>query len=110
MPRLPRGRGLSLSAPEILRILMFAALLVAVITLRQPCASSAGKFINAFEPPPDAGPTQVRPGGDIQPGHYIRLTPDMSEDEIRRAIDQLAGAPKPGPVPQDAAGPAPAAD
>lgn len=108
VPRLPRGRGLSLSGPEILRILMFVALLVAVITLRQPCSNSAGKFINAFEPPPDAAPSQARPGNDLPPGHYIRLTPDMSEDEIRQKIDQLAGTDPDEPAQARDAGPAPA--
>lgn len=95
VPRLPRGRGLSLSGPEILRILMFAALLVALVVLRKPCSDSAGKFIKAFEPPPDAGPAQAAPRGDTPldeealPGKYIRLTPDMSEDEIRQKIEQL---------------------
>jgi hypothetical protein len=73
VPKLPRGRGIKLSFPEIMRILMISAMLVAVIVLRKPCADNTGRFIESFEPPVDAG--------------YIRLSGEMTEEELRKKLD-----------------------
>lgn len=73
VPKLPRGRGLKLSFPEIMRILMLAVMLVAVVVLAKPCSDSTGRFIQSFEPPVDAG--------------YIRLSGEMTEEELRQKLD-----------------------
>jgi hypothetical protein len=87
VPKLPRGRGIKLSFPEIMRILMIAAMLVAVVVLRKPCAENTGRFIDSFDPPADAG--------------YIRLSGDMTEEELRQKLnleedDAGVGAPADG--------------
>ena len=88
--------------PEILRIAMFLALLVAVVTLSQPCADSAGRFVESFEPPAETEPAKVEPTRDeLPPGKYIRLTGEMSEEEIRRKIESLDAD---GPETADSAG------
>ncbi|ACY16064.1 hypothetical protein [Haliangium ochraceum] len=84
VPKLPRSRGIKLSLPEILRIVMLAAMLVAVLMLRRPCAESAGMFLESFEPPPDASSEPVHTG--LPPGKYIRLSGDMSEEELREKL------------------------
>ncbi len=88
VPRLPRDKSLRLSFPEIIRILMIATMLVAVVVLRQPCADSVGRFIESFEPPPDAGAGSARP--EFPPGRYIPLPTDISEDELRRTLEDLS--------------------
>jgi hypothetical protein len=94
VPRLPRGRGLKLSFPEIARIVMIAAMLIAVLMLRRPCSESTGRFIESFEPPVDAGP--ARAPGQLPPGRYIPLTGEMTEQDLRdrlMLLDQIdAGA------------------
>ncbi len=55
VPRIPRAKGWGFSGGELIRIAMFATLLVAVLVLRKPCASNVGNFIQSFEPPVDAG-------------------------------------------------------
>lgn len=87
VPRLPRGRGLKLSFPEIARIVMIAAMLIAVMVLRRPCAESTGRFIESFEPPVDAGP--ARAPGQLPPGRYIPLTGEMTEQELRDRLELL---------------------
>jgi hypothetical protein len=98
--RLPRGRGLRLSVPEILRIIVVATLLVAVIAMQGPCSDAVGRFVAGFDPPPpaalDAVTTPEAPGG------YVRLRSDMTEAELRQAVDQARGA-----SPADASAPAP---
>jgi hypothetical protein len=90
VPRLPRGRGLKLSFPEIARIVMIAAMLIAVLMLRRPCAESTGRFVESFEPPVDAGP--ARAPGQLPPGRYIPLTGEMTEQDLRdklRLLEQI---------------------
>jgi hypothetical protein len=70
VPKLPRGRGLKLSGPQIVRIFMTLCALVGVIVLARPCASSVSNFVMGYSqgsdtaklPKPDnvAGPEQVR--------------------------------------------------
>lgn len=115
IPRLPRGKGISLSGPQLVRIAMFIALLVAVLFLRQPCADGIANFMGQFDPksgdasvPPSLEPLgtpsgQAHQGGDEAvrspssngPGEastsgsgYIRLRSDMSDDEIKKALEQ----------------------
>ena len=94
VPRLPRGRGLKLSFPEILRIAMTAIMLIAVIVLARPCADAVGHFVANFDPPDAAGPA---PGPVRAPAGYVHLTPDMTPEQIQQAINAArdAGAPPP---------------
>lgn len=105
VPRLPRGSGVHLSGQTIIRILMFAALLVGVIMLREPCARSVASFMGQFEADAgagDAGPPgheseqgeQAPKQGPEQglPGTYVRITGDMSEQELEQALRQAGVA------------------
>jgi hypothetical protein len=82
--RIPRGRGLRLTMPQIFRIAMVAVMLVAVIVLQRPCADAVGRFVAGFDPPkpaaPDAGAVETPPG-------YVRLRADMTEAELRSALE-----------------------
>lgn len=102
VPKLPRGRGIKLSLAEILRIAMIGVMLVAVLALRQPCSENMGRFIESFEPPPDAG--LATPPRGLPQGEYIRLTGDMTEDELREKLERLeerdAGAGEGGQEPE----------
>ena len=88
--RIPRGRGLRLTMPQIFRIAMVAAMLVAVIVLQRPCADAVGRFVAGFDPPPP--PAARDAGPDVPPG-YVRLRTDMTEAELRSAVEQAKTPP-----------------
>lgn len=93
VPPLPRGRFFrQLAFMDIMRIAMFAALLVAIIAVRKPCADSAAHFVGSFEEPADAGPEAVDPleGYELVPAEeLLRRLGDGGTGEL--------GGPDPGP-------------
>ena len=71
VPRLPRGRGLRLSGPQLARIIGTLALLVFLIVMQRPCASSVSTFVTGFGSAGDRGSAAVvlpRPGTIDVPG------------------------------------------
>jgi hypothetical protein len=95
VPRLPRGRGLKLSVPEIFRILLTFGMLVAILVLAKPCGDAVSTFVmrcdhKAGSATPKPGQIDVpaaapQLGSDTQ---YVRLRPGMTDDEVRAAIEQ----------------------
>ena len=49
VPKLPRGRGLKFSGPELFRIAITIALLVAVVVLTKPCSHAVSTFVMGFD-------------------------------------------------------------
>jgi hypothetical protein len=94
VPRLSRGAGFKLRTPDLVRIGMFATLLVCVIALGRPCADGMAGFVESFSPPPDAAP--AAPAIQLE-----RLT----EEEIRRRFP--GGDPDAGPEATQPAPPSP---
>ena len=103
MPRLPRGRGMRFSTPEILRILLFAGMLVAVIVLARPCGNAVSRFVMRFDNGSNAAgsgsatPQMPKPGNveapgkpvqTLRPEQYEHLRPGMSEQEIKAAMER----------------------
>lgn len=100
IPKLPRGRSIRLSGREIIRILMFGTMLVALVVLQKPCADGVAHFVGAFAPPPDAGPPPLPKGTRMD----LRR---LSDDEIRHYFPTTADAgPAHAPVPAQAPAPA----
>lgn len=102
VPKLPRGKGITLTRGALTRIGFTAIALVAVLVLQKPCSRAAGQFVTAFgeEPGAPAAPP-VAPA----PAQYEVLTPSMTDDELRAAIGraeararQAREAPVPAPV------------
>jgi hypothetical protein len=50
VPRLPRGRGLKLSTPQLIRIGMVFLLLVALLLTYRQCADAVSTFVTSFGP------------------------------------------------------------
>lgn len=48
VPKLPYGRGLRFSGPELFRIAMTIMVLVAVIALAKPCSNAVSSFVTGF--------------------------------------------------------------
>jgi hypothetical protein len=97
VPKLPRGRGLRLSGPELLRIALLAILLVFLIATQRPCANAVSRFVTSFDGQGSAAKPLPRPGTvDVPAGAaagsnldgYERLRPGMTEEEVKAAIDR----------------------
>ena len=94
VPRLPRGRGLRLTGPEVVRILITGAMLVAVLILAKPCGDSVSRFVMGFDGS-GKGSAIPKPGNVDLPaqlpgsaGDYVELHPGMTDEQVRQAIEQ----------------------
>jgi hypothetical protein len=103
VPKLPRGRGLRLSKPELFRIALTLITLIGVVVLTKPCANAVSGFVTSFDgsgsanekampkpgnvdvPAPGQGSGQ---GSAIAEPQYETLKPGMTDDEIRAAIER----------------------
>ena len=99
VPKLPRGRGLRLTGPELFRVGLTLVALIGVLVLTRPCANAVSGFVTSFE---DGSATQMpKPGTVERPQQYEQLTPGMSEKEIKEAIERSkarnAGSAQPPP-------------
>ena len=94
VPRLPRTRGFKLSTPQLVRIGLTGALLVLIVAVQRPCADSISKFVTGFGEGGSAAASMPRPGTVDQPGgpgsagDYVQLRPDMTEVELKAAIER----------------------
>lgn len=90
VPRLPRGKGIRLAGPQMVRIVMVAALLIAVIVLQRPCGEAIDNFFQSFDPPAqDAAPVKEAPKPpDPYEGKYHEIKPGMTEQEIEQVIEK----------------------
>ncbi|HSS01057.1 MAG TPA: hypothetical protein VLM79_28565 [Kofleriaceae bacterium] len=93
MPRLPRGRGLKLSGPQLLRIVMLAILLVFLIVTQRPCANAVSRFVTSFGSAAGSGSAAGKGSGSTSGSGsgldgYERLRPGMSDAEVKAAIER----------------------
>jgi hypothetical protein len=102
IPRLPRGRGLRLSRPQLVRIGGTLMLLVFMIAMQKPCSSAVSKFVTGFGSDGSAAATLPKPGTvDLPSGsaaapaspelrldQYEHLRPGMTDDEVRAVIER----------------------
>jgi hypothetical protein len=85
VPKLPRGRGMRFSGPELFRIAITLAFLVAVIVLTKPCSSAVSTFVMGFD---GSGSAKGSGSGSAKPDPYEHLTPNMSEADVKAAIER----------------------
>lgn len=96
VPKLPRGRGLRLSTPQMLRIGVTAGLLVMLIVMQKPCADAVSGFVTSFDGSNgSATKAMPKPGNVDMPrtdngsaSDYEHLTPNMSEAEMKAAVER----------------------
>lgn len=94
VPKLPRGRGIKLSSPEVFRILLTGGLLVAIIVLTHPCANAVSSFVTSFDNGSAGTAAAVMPKPDnVRPPEpddttYVRLRPGMTDEQVKAAIDE----------------------
>jgi hypothetical protein len=107
VPKLPRGRGMKLSGPQIARIAMTLVTLIGVMFLAKPCANAVSNFVMSYEQ--GSGSAMPKPGNVDMPvgtGQYEQLRPGMSEAEIKAAMERARAKQRGGVVEQDSAAPA----
>jgi hypothetical protein len=86
---------MALSFGAIVRIVMVAVALIALIVLQKPCAKSVSKFVTSFSEDagvrlPDAG-APAGPSPDA--GISLRgLTPEQQQQAIQRELDRARAA------------------
>jgi hypothetical protein len=94
VPRIPRTRGFKLSTPQLVRIGLTGALLVLIVMVQRPCADSVSKFVTSFGEEEGSAVRMPKPGAVEPPsgigsaGDYESLRPDMTEAEIRAAMER----------------------
>jgi len=98
VPKLPRGRGLKLTGPEVFRILITGAMLVAVLVLAKPCGNAMSNFVMGFDNGSNKGSAMPKPGTVDLPGSaaqlpgsagdYVELHPGMTDEQVQQAIEQ----------------------
>lgn len=117
VPKLPRGSGFKLSPPQLMRIGMTVVTLIAIVALQKPCSNAVGRFVTTFggsdeaarpaapapapalpgasssvPPAPPAAPTVTGPDRSAPAGappiQYERLSPSMTDAELRAAIER----------------------
>jgi len=107
VPKLPRGRGLRLSRPQMVRIAGTLMLLVFLIVMQRPCSDAVSKFVTGFGDQGSAAVQMPKPGNVDMPAAasgsgsagsaapapdradgYERIGPDMTEDEIKAVIER----------------------
>jgi hypothetical protein len=96
VPKLPRGRGLRFSRPELFRIVGLTALLVFLLVSGRPCSDAVSRFVTSFGDSGSAAAPLPRPGNVDLPGgsagsdldRYEPLRPGMSDAELKAAIER----------------------
>ena len=74
-----------------MKIALTGALLVAVIALAHPCGDAVSHFVMHFDNGSgSASPAQQmpKPGKVDVPQHYEHLTPSMTEDQTKAAVQR----------------------
>ena len=93
VPKLPRGKGIRLNGPEMFRIVITGAMLVAVLVMAKPCGNAVGNFVMGFEGS-GKGSAMPKPGNVDIPrlpgsaGDYVELHAGMTDEQIQQAIAQ----------------------
>jgi hypothetical protein len=89
VPKLPRGRGIRLSGPEIFRVLLTLGMLVAIVVLAKPCSEAVSSFVMRFDKGSNQGSAMPKPDrvAPPQPTEGVLIRSDMSDDEKKAAIE-----------------------
>jgi hypothetical protein len=107
VPKLPRGKGLRLSAGHLLKLGMTAGVLVMLVFMRRPCADNVANVVIDLDQPGSAARSMPRPGNVELPADspddedFVLITPGMTEDEVKAAVERQRGAGSGRPPPPE---------
>jgi hypothetical protein len=91
VPKLPRGRGMKFSGPQLFRIGLTLVTLIGVLLLTKPCANAVSGFVTSFDGSGSAKEQSMpKPGNVDMPRdeEYEQLTPGMTPEEIKAAMER----------------------
>jgi uncharacterized membrane protein YgcG len=94
VPRIPRRVGFKISSAAIFRIALTGAMLAMIVVVRRPCADSVSDFVVDFDQVGSGGAQMPKPGTVDEPsgtgsaGDYEALRSDMTEAELKAAIER----------------------
>lgn len=91
VPKLPRGRGLKFSKPELLRIGLTLITLIGIIMMTGPCANAVSGFVTGFDDTGSASSSMPKPGTVDQPEpapQFEEIRPGMTDEEIKAVIER----------------------
>jgi len=89
--RLPRGRGMTLDRAMLFRIAATVALLVMIVVAARPCANATSKFVTDFDDKKGSASVQMPKPGTVDQSAtpvYEQLKPNMTDEEVRAAIER----------------------
>jgi hypothetical protein len=114
VPKLPRGRGIRLSGPQLMRIAGTAIALFVLLVMQKPCARAVSNFVASFDDRSGARQGAPRSGSSASGSaaapapDYEHLRPGMTDEEIKATIERArakADHPAAPPAPPPAASP-----
>jgi len=85
VPKLPYGRGLRFSGPELFRIAITIALLIAIIVLTKPCSRAVSTFVTGFDG--SAGSAAVKPAGSGFGSAQLIPLRGMSDEQVKATVE-----------------------
>ncbi len=90
--KLPRGRGMRLRGPDLFRIAFTVIMLIAVIVFAKPCGDAVGTFFAKFDNGSGSAGSGSAGSAIGSGSDYLHLTPDMTEQQTKDAIEKYRAA------------------
>lgn len=99
VPKLPRGRGMRFSGPELFRIAITLGLLVALVVLTKPCSHAVSTFVMGFDG--SAGSARSAAGSSAIGSAELIPLRGMTDDQVKETVEraQHHRRPLPGGTP-----------
>lgn len=98
VPKLPRSRGLKLSRPQLIRIVLTGLLLALVVVIQKPCADTVSTFVTSFGdegsattamPKPGTVDQQQQPASDVgSASDYEKIPDNMTEADYKAMVER----------------------
>ena len=86
VPKLPYGRGFKFSGPELFRIAITIALLVAIVVLTKPCSHAVSTFVMGFDG--SAGSAVAKPAGSGLGSAELIPLRGLTDDQVKATVER----------------------
>jgi hypothetical protein len=89
VPKLPRGRGMRFSGPELFRIAITLGLLIALVVLTRPCSHAVSTFVMGFDGSAGSAKSAGSAAGSNGLGS-AELIPlrGMTDDQVKETVER----------------------
>ena len=87
VPKLPYGRGLRFSGPELFRIAITIALLVAIIVLTKPCSHAVSTFVMGFDGSAGSAASPAAGSNGLGSAELIPLR-GMTDEQVKATVER----------------------